>query len=279
MNLSRFDVGGTVAGDEKNLTAYVFSDRGIYRPGDQLNLGVIVKSYDWTASLKGLPLELRMTNPRGQVVHEEKLTLNQEGFVDAKAALAETATTGEYDIGIYLVGKNRTERWLGNGQVKVEEFLPDRMKIQAELNRESKEGWIQPRELQVEVRLANLYGAAAVGRKIQTELTLRPAVFSFPRYPDFSFHDPDWKASQARRVVQESLKETQTDPQGAAVLALDLERFGQGVYALNYLVRGFEAEGGRSVAGGGKHFGFSAGLSHRHQAGWGFELPAVEESA
>ena len=46
--------------DEKelqSLQAFLFSDRGVYRPGEAVTLGVIVKSLDWSPLPAALPLE------------------------------------------------------------------------------------------------------------------------------------------------------------------------------------------------------------------------------
>ena len=252
LNVSRFDVGGVELADDKALTAFVFSDRGIYRPGDEMRLGLIVRSYDWMGKLEGLPLEVEITNPRGLVAHSQKFRLNKEGFLSLEYTPSESAPTGTYAVCVYPVRNGERDQMLGSTTVRVEEFLPDRMKIKAVLSKEMKEGWVSPQDLKIAVELNNLYGAAAVNRRVQGELTLTPSSYSFSRYPDYQFYDPDLKASQALRLVQESLEEVRTDEKGHAFLDLRLERFGLGVYSLSYLARGFEAEGGRSVAGGAK---------------------------
>jgi uncharacterized protein YfaS (alpha-2-macroglobulin family) len=42
LDLSRFDVGGAAVlhGLPNQIQAYLFSDRGIYRPGDTMNIGI-----------------------------------------------------------------------------------------------------------------------------------------------------------------------------------------------------------------------------------------------
>ena len=58
LDLSRFDTGGVESGrTPQQLSAYLFSDRGIYRPGETVHLGVITRSADWEASLTGLPID------------------------------------------------------------------------------------------------------------------------------------------------------------------------------------------------------------------------------
>src|SRR6185503_13160318 len=63
LDLTRFDTGGVT--DEKelqSLQAFLFSDRGVYRPGEPVTVGVIVKSLDWSALPGGLPLEIAVTD-------------------------------------------------------------------------------------------------------------------------------------------------------------------------------------------------------------------------
>ena len=48
LDLSRFDIGGVdSAADRGALSAYLFSDRGIYRPGEEIRAAAIVRSQDW----------------------------------------------------------------------------------------------------------------------------------------------------------------------------------------------------------------------------------------
>ncbi len=65
VNYSRFNVSGVVSSDQ-GLKAYMFSDRGIYRPGEHGHIGIILKQNDWQGKFDGLPLAVEVTNPRGQ---------------------------------------------------------------------------------------------------------------------------------------------------------------------------------------------------------------------
>ena len=48
LDLSRFDTGGVEsAKSAQQLSSYLFSDRGIYRPGETTHLGVITRTADW----------------------------------------------------------------------------------------------------------------------------------------------------------------------------------------------------------------------------------------
>ena len=75
LDLSRFDTGGVEnAKSAQQLSTYLFSDRGIYRPGETTHLGAITRTADWKASLDGLPLDLEITDPRGTIVSRSQLT-------------------------------------------------------------------------------------------------------------------------------------------------------------------------------------------------------------
>src|SRR5262249_59602459 len=69
LNVPRFDTGGVENADSpQQLSSYLFTDRGIYRPGETTHLGMITRTADWKASLAGLPLAVEISDPRGTVV-------------------------------------------------------------------------------------------------------------------------------------------------------------------------------------------------------------------
>ncbi|MBK8068626.1 MAG: hypothetical protein IPK27_13655 [Rhodanobacteraceae bacterium] len=81
LDLSRFDIGGDANEiDAGTLKAHLFSDRGLYRPGDTVNIGFIVRAADWNRPLAGIPLEVEFSDPRGSVVKRERVSLDATGF-------------------------------------------------------------------------------------------------------------------------------------------------------------------------------------------------------
>jgi len=251
LNMSRFETGGVELDNPAALSVFVFTDRGLYRPGDDVHFGVIARQYDWKGKLKDMPLKLIITNPQGQWVTEKDLKLPADGFVEARFTPREQAPTGTYTASVYLPEDDGKKTLLGSDTFRVEEFLPDRMKITSKLSRAVSDGWLVPGDLKMIVDLKNLYGVAATQRRVTGEFTLTPTSYHFARYPDYVFDDPDLQPDHPLKVHQETLPEALTDDQGEAMLDLGLDRFDRGVYQLSYLTRGFEAEGGRNVATGG----------------------------
>ena len=80
INYSSFDVGGVEyqAGKKENLTAYIFTDRGIYRPGEDVKLGFIVKNED-LSNIEGIPMEISIQGPRSNDAKNHKLSLPKKG--------------------------------------------------------------------------------------------------------------------------------------------------------------------------------------------------------
>lgn len=245
LNFSRFDIGGAAnAADPGELSAYLFSDRGIYRPGDEFHIGMIVKAEKWDMPLAGLPLEAEIIDPRGLIVKKSKLNLGQGGFNELSHETLESSPTGIYTVNLYTVKNAKTDKHLGSVSVKVEEFLPDRMKAAITFSKPFNDGWLHPKDLQARVNVQNLYGAPAENRTVEASLTLSPRLPEFPRFKDYRFHDPHF----AEQGYDQDLNPAQTDASGNAAFDLDLEKYAKATYKLHLLARAFEAKGGRSVA-------------------------------
>jgi len=245
LNFSRFDVGGAENAEDANqLDAYLFSDRGIYRPGDTVHIGMIVKTSGWNTPLAGLPLEAEILDPRGLTVKREKLNLDTGGFNELSYATLQSSATGTYSVNLYTVKDNKSDQLLGHTKVKVEEFQPDRMKIVAKFSKPATDGWLHPKDLQVLINVQNLYGAPAEARQVTADLTLQPALPEFKRYHDYQFYDPH----VAKQSYTETLSPTTTDTSGNAVLPLGLEKYQGATYRLDLTAQAVEAAGGRSVA-------------------------------
>ncbi len=98
VELSRFDIGGVSRSDVSALDAFLFTERGIYRPGDSIQLGAIVRRRDWTGSLAGLPVEVALINAKEEAAGVFPTKLNADGFIELTLPTSETAPTGVWRI-------------------------------------------------------------------------------------------------------------------------------------------------------------------------------------
>lgn len=247
VDYSRFDTGGVESRSGAELDAFVFTERGIYRPGDEIRIGLIVKQRDWGGKLEGLPVETEIIDARGTSVQVRKLALPAMGYAETSYQTAYESPTGSYSISVYLVKDGKRGTLLGETAVTVKEFLPDRMKIESVLSKDTKSGWVTPDEVRAAITLRNLYGTPATGRRIKTHMVLSPADFEFEEYPGFTFFDRLYDEKKERKSQDVDLGEEKTDEQGAAKFELNLERFADATYAMTFYAEGFEADSGRSV--------------------------------
>ncbi|KHK58388.1 alpha-2-macroglobulin [Ralstonia sp. A12] len=246
LDFSRFDVGGERnATNQGQLSAYLFSDRGIYRPGDQFHIGLIVRAASWARSPAGIPLQAEIVDPRGMTVKRQPVTVDASGFTELDYTPAETAPTGTWAVNLYIVKNGQAiDAPIGSTTVQIKEFLPDRMKVEAKLSQQVAEGWVKPDQLKGIVDAQNLFGTPAANRRVTASLTLRPAWPAFRSWPGYQFFD----ARRAKEGYTTQLQDGKTDEKGHAEFDLDLKKYADATYQLYFQTKAFEAEGGRSVA-------------------------------
>lgn len=243
LQYSRFDVGGQrTGGQASQLQSYVFTDRGLYRPGEKINLAAITRSFDWKAPLLGIPVEWVITDPKGQEFYKEKFTLNTQGFSELSLTTQETSFVGTYTGAVYIIKDEERDSLLGSTTFRVEEFVADRMKISAGFSVTPTAGWTSPENMKGWVRLMNMFGFPAENRVINAKIQLSPALPYFAAYKDYHFHLPKTEKSYELELDQQNSNE-----KGEAEFSLDLSQFEKGSYRLRFEAEAFELEGGRSV--------------------------------
>ncbi|WP_395745075.1 alpha-2-macroglobulin [Prosthecobacter sp.] len=255
LDFSRFDIGGALASEKEALEAFLFTERGVYRPGDAIHVGAVLKRRDWAPGLAGLPLEMDLVNAKDEVIDTQKVVLSADGFIDVKMKTDESDPTGRYIARLYLVKKddeNKRTR-LGQTSFKVEDFQPDRMKIEVTLTGNELAGWLQPTEIKADVSLQTLFGFPAAKRLLKARMELTPGAFAFTQFPDYTFHNqlPEAEDTEETEAGQKvNLGEQTTDENGAAQFDLAMGRFDKSCFQVSLLIEGFEADGGRSVRSG-----------------------------
>ncbi|KJV62334.1 alpha-2-macroglobulin family protein [Rickettsia amblyommatis] len=242
VNYSRFDVAGAVSSDQ-GLKAYLFSDRGIYRPSEQGHIGIMLKQTDWQGKFDGLPLAIQVTNPRGKVIDKSKIALDAEGFGEYLFSTFDDSLTGLYNISLYLVGDKGSNNYLNSVSVRVGDFQPDCMKININFNNSQDELWTNPKDLKATVNLINLYGTPAENRKVSGFIDIRPTKFFVPSFKEYKFYS----SKGNKEFFNERLGDITTDSKGTANFDLNLEKYYNATFNLTFSAEGFEPDSGRSV--------------------------------
>jgi len=249
LDTSRFDVGGVAYSENSALEASLFTERGIYRPGESINVGGIVRQRDWEGDLTGLPLELVVFNAKEDVAGRYPLNLEAGGVFSLTIPTAETAPTGPWRVQLERpkpadAGPRENSIYLEALIVRVEEFQPDRQKIKAKFQPDPSEGWTSPDGLEVAVQLDTLFGIPAAERRVAGQLFLSPANPSFAKWPGWQFGLPESNRFQTKKI---GLADATTDAEGKATLRLNLEAHTAPMLRARVELEGFEADGGRGV--------------------------------
>jgi uncharacterized protein YfaS (alpha-2-macroglobulin family) len=244
LSFSRFRTGGiSGADDPKRLRALLFSDRGLYRPGEAARLAAIIKRGDLGGDLRRIPFEIEVSDPRGTVVMRELLELDQSGMGELVFKTERSSMSGRYDVRVYIARSKERSRSIGSTSINVREFAADRLKIRSRISLSSK-GWLLPQKgLSGCVSLRTLYGTAAAGHRLSGTLRISTAYPHFRAWPGYSFSAP----TKNNRSFRENIGEKKSDRQGRACFPLALERLDGGIYWLHFTAEGYEKAGGRSV--------------------------------
>jgi len=252
---SKFNIDGEYANASTPLNAYVFSDRGIYRPGETATIATIIKNKTFK-NLAGIPVRLEIHNPRGREVLNRTMSLDNDGMFDVTYAVPSNGMTGTYNVYVYsLNSKNKNQDMLGTTSFQVAEFPPDNMKITATINNSGDDDtWISTDNMSANIYLQNLFGAPAANRRISATATLRPIDFTFPQFKQYKFTPRATTSGMSNNAAirtqtySVNIPDTQTDDAGRANLDIKFDtEIPYGTYMLTLNVHGFEVQSGKSV--------------------------------
>jgi hypothetical protein len=175
---AEFDVAGLpylVTGHE----AYLYSERGIYRPGDQAHIVAVVRGADQSNVPDPFPIRFVVKDPDNAIINEQEKRLNDHGAAEMVWNVPYYGRTGNYRAELQLAGQTIGGTWL-----RVEEFMPDRIKV--ELETES-DRYLLGENLQGKVVGTMLFGPPASGKDVSVEYRLENRAFKVLEYSTYNF--------------------------------------------------------------------------------------------
>lgn len=186
---SDFDVGGA-AYLKQGFDAFLYDERGIYRPGETVHLATVVRAENTTVP-PAFPLKLRVTGPDGRIVNEQRTTLAAQGAATFDVPVPADARTGRYTASL-LIGEAEE---IGRSRFSVEEFIPDRMKVS--LNTPEDE-YRAGETVQIDVEGVTLFGPPAANRRVDTHIEVEAFPFTPEGWKTFGFYDQTQTYSKQR---------------------------------------------------------------------------------
>lgn len=243
LDFTNFDVGGShvSAGD---IVPFVFSQRGLYRPGDIFHFGCLIRKGDFSLPPGNLPFYAELLDPRGVRIWGKTFEAGNNGLAELSWQSQESSLSGRYTLNLKN-GKNGDV--LGSTSVRLESFQPDTLKLKIEVP--VSRGWLVTdgsAAVSSTVCLRNLYGTPAAAHKVKGKVQTSPAVFRFKGFEDWVFTDP------APFLGNGSLRElgpAETDAGGSAAIILPADLFGLSSARVAVLAEGYDKAGGRATGG------------------------------
>ena len=147
------------------LDAFAWTDRGIYRPGETVQLMALLR--DAAGQPQDLPAHVVVKRPNGQVFLDTVPARTAEAALHLPVALSLTAPAGEWSVEVHADPKRPA---IGRTTFRVDAFVPDRMEVLL-----APEGVITPgRPFNVPLTARFLYGAPAANLTGSATLRLVP---------------------------------------------------------------------------------------------------------
>ncbi|MEL6569062.1 MAG: alpha-2-macroglobulin [Pseudomonadota bacterium] len=237
VDLSELGTGGRATPGP--VDAYLYTDRGIYRPGETVFITSLLRDRAARA-IDGRSGQLVVYRPNGLEAQKLRFTEAEGGAVALDYIMSRDAARGVWRAVLEMDGSGRA----GEVSWSVEDFVPQRIAVELETDEDTPIRAGTTRDVQVNARF--LYGAPGAGLEVAARARVQRDPSPFEGLDGFSFGRHD---EQFREELIE-LGNTVTDGAGVATLVLEPRRRGQSSsfpLRLNTVVD-VEEPGGRAVS-------------------------------
>ena len=236
VDLSHQPVQGRTAAGE--IDAYLYADRGVYRPGEIVHLVSLVRDR-MAKAVKDRKGALVIRRPSGVEYQRVRFDKAADGALAQDVILPKSAPHGRWRATLEMDGSDAPA---GEADFQVEDFAPQRLDVKIDGKAGAPVAANEVRKVDVTARF--LYGATGSGLQTQGEARIRLDPDPFPALKDYQWGDQ--KAPFDEKY--EDLSSTVTDGQGHATLSFDAAKAGDTTAPLQASVTASVFEpGGRPV--------------------------------
>lgn len=178
--LSEFDISGKKL--KNGLDAYIYGERGVYRPGDSMHIVVMTMNHGNNNILpSNFPVRLVLEDARGKTQFDKVQITNKDHVYYFPISTKASYPTGTYKLIAHL----GSEKFVKN--IKVETVKPNRLKIQYADEKKMLNLFSEP-SLSFESKW--LHGASAEGLKTEVDITYTHRPLVFTSLKGYNFSDP-----------------------------------------------------------------------------------------
>lgn len=165
-------------------SAYCYTPRDIFRPGDEVPVMAVVRGADGRAP-RPFPLTVKLYSPEGRVWASKGAMLTKEGTLLAEFKLPPEAPTGGWSAEIYAPGANEP---IGRRDFYTEEFAAPRLFVEA---KGGKARLTADESCEIELSGRYTFGNPAAAMRYEAELSTKRRELSYKGWKGFSFADEE----------------------------------------------------------------------------------------
>ena len=208
LSTSNFDVSGTT--HEGGIKAYIFGERGVWRPGDTLHVSVVTL-FDGAPLPAGHPVTAQLRNPDGQLVQTLSERSSASNIYHFPFTTAQDAPSGRWRVDVNIGGQTVSKT------LRVETIKPNKLDIQMHFP-----DYITSYagdNSRFDLSVAWLYGAPGSDLKVNGEVEITSAATRFKGWEAYDFQD------DARSFEKQTLyyKDFKTGENGEAGISTQMD--------------------------------------------------------
>ncbi|MBR0534627.1 MAG: alpha-2-macroglobulin [Bacteroidales bacterium] len=189
ISMSGFDVDGNAS--RKGQKGYIFGERGVWRPGDEIHL-TFISMLDDGVLPAGHPVTATLSNPQGQVISTLVNNSGHDGMYSFTFKTPDDAPTGNWEAAVTAGGIT----WYKT--VKIETVKPNNIVIDLKLNDKPV---LESRDIRGDIDARWLVGHPAVDLETRVEVALTRGKTAFDSYKDYVFEDRSRSFSSQEKEI------------------------------------------------------------------------------
>ena len=210
LNYSDFDIGGSLEGSDLKL--YTYTDKGYYRPGDEINVSLIARSKEKMNDNQ--PFEYSFTGPDGSTkINSEVVKESKNGFYTFKIKTDMNDLTGAWTLTIKFGGKEITQK------VFIESKIANTIAIDADEDKIYTKADVKDKAIDFKFAFKYLSGANVdKGTIVNFDYSVIEKDTQSKQYKNYVFNNPSNYKYQFRNFAETTLD----DGSGEVNLKLDM---------------------------------------------------------
>ncbi len=229
LSISNFDVAGEAL--QKGLKGYIYGERGVWRPGDNLYLSFIFN--DAANKIPNAhPIKFRLSDPSGKIMYQTVQKSNEMNHYSFIVPTNADDPTGSWEVMVSVGGAKFYKN------IKIETIKPNRLKIK-NVFKNAVLSSTYPNTSNLQVNW--LHGAVAKDLRVEMQAKFSQDVTTFKGFDKYDFDD------EVRQFSTEEINvfSGKVDANGKASVTIDPKLQGQapGMLRAAFMTKVFE-EGG-----------------------------------